>query len=439
MPEGLKPFLSRGLRSSVGRNTLSLYSIQFANYILPLITVPYLVRVLGAERFGTLAFGQGLMAYFSSIVSYGFDWSATRKISVERNKVEALSSVAANVWGAKFLLCILSFLSLLLLIQLVPRVGDVSTLMIVLFGGVFGSVLFPTWLFQGLERMGPISWINLSVRSLVVVAMFFVVRRPQDFIVYAALSSSAAIVAGLLGVGIAFQSLELRLTWPTWSGILDSLREGWVLFLSSSAIVLYTAGNAFILGLLANDVVVGYYTAGERIVRAIVNLLGPLSQALFPRFSRLAHESKAAALLWGKKLLLAMAGSALVLSVVTIVGAEPIVRVVLGTNYHPSVSVVRILALLPFLIAISGVLGVQLMIPFGREKAILLIVLAAGCLNLALASVLARIWKADGMAISVLLAEVFTCVGYFAYLWRAGLNPLQKKGISAACAEKCQA
>lgn len=438
MSESLKPFINRALRSSVGRNALSLYSIQFANYLLPLITVPYLVRVLGAERFGTLAFGQGLMAYFSAIVSYGFDWSATRKISVERNKVEVVSRVVANVWGAKFLLCILSFLTLLLLIELVPRVGEVSTLMVVLFGGVFGTVLFPTWLFQGLERMGPISWINLSVRSLVVVAMLFVVRKPQDFIVYAGLSSSGTIVAGLLGAGIAFRSLGLRFIWPTWSGILESFREGWVLFLSSSAIVLYTAGNAFILGLMANDVVVGYYTAGEKIIRAGVNLLGPLSQALFPRFSRLAQESKSAALLWARKLLLVMGGSALALSALMFFGAELIVRVVLGTSYQPSVSVVRILALLPFLIAISGVLGVQLMIPFGRERAILFVVLGAGCLNVALAGFLAPIWRADGMATAVLLAEVFTTAGYYAYLWRAGLNPFQKKRVSTR-ANECSA
>ncbi|TAM78885.1 MAG: flippase [Acidobacteria bacterium] len=428
MSEGLKSFLSRGLKSSVGKNTLSLYSIQFANYFLPLITIPYLVRVLGAERFGTLAFGQGLMAYFSTAVSFGFDWSATRKISVERERVDIVSRVSANVWGAKSLLCVLSFVCLLLLIQLVPRVHYVSTLMVVLFGGVLGNVLFPTWLFQGLERMGPISWINLSLRTLVVVGMFVLVRKPQDFIIYAGLSSAAAIIAGMLGVGVAFQSLGLRLTLPTWAGILESLREGSVLFLSSSAIVLYSSGNAFILGLMANDTVVGYYTAGEKIVRAMVGILGPLSQALFPRFSRLAEESRARTLYWGKKLLFAVGGTGLVLSAITFISAAPVVRIVLGHNYHPSISVVRILALLPFLVAVSSVLGVQLMIPFGREKAIFLIVLGAGCLNVAFALLLAPGWKANGMAVSVLLAEIFVSTMYFAYLSRSGLSPLQKPG-----------
>lgn len=96
MSEGLKPLLRRGLRSSVGKNVLSLYSIQFANYRLPLITAPYLVWVLEAERFGTLAFGQGLMAYFNTAVSYGFDWSATRKISVEKNKAGVVRMIRSD-------------------------------------------------------------------------------------------------------------------------------------------------------------------------------------------------------------------------------------------------------------------------------------------------------------------------------------------------------
>ncbi len=431
MLEGLKPLVHRGLRSSVNRNVLSLYSIQFANYLLPLITVPYLVRILGVERFGTLAFGQGLTSYFSVLVGYGFDWSATRKISVERSRSDVVGRVAANVWAAKFLLYTVSFLSLMLLIQLVPRIHEVSALMIVLFGGILGAVLFPTWLFQGLERMGPISIINLSVRALVVVGMFILVRKPQDFIIYAGLSSAGTIVAGLLGAGIAFQSFRLKFIWPTWSGIWESLREGWVLFLSSSAIVLYTSGNAFILGLIASDTVVGYFTAGEKIIRAMVGVLGPLSQALFPRFSRLAKESKAKALLWGKRLLFAMGGTGLLLSIMTFVGAGLIVRVVLGPAYQPSVSVVRILALVPFLVAVSGVLGVQIMIPFGRERAIFLIVLGAGFLNVALACILADVWKADGMAVSVLIAESFVSLAQFAYLWKVKLNPLWGASLPA--------
>jgi O-antigen/teichoic acid export membrane protein len=417
--------LRRGFRSPVGKNALSLYLIQFANYVLPFITVPYLVRVLGPERYGTLAFGQGLMAYFSTAVSYGFNWSATRKISVERDNPETVSRTAMEVWGAKSLLCAGCFLCLLILVWAVPRVHQVSMLMLVLFCGVVGGVLFPSWLFQGLERMGPISAINLTVRLLTVVVMFILVRSPRDFLVYAALLSGGSLLAGIAGSGVAIRTFGIRLQWPSWRGIWQSLREGCVLFLSSAAIVLYTSGNAFILGLVASDTVVGYYTAAERIIKAVTNIWGPLSQALFPRFSRMVAESRRRTLRWGRRLLYVMGGMSLLLSAGVFAEAGLIVKVILGSSYSPSVSVVRILALLPFLLAVSNVLGVQMMIPFGRERAVLFLVLGAGCLNVVLAALMAPVWKADGMAVSVLAAETFVTFTYFVYLWRAKLNPLQ--------------
>ena len=422
----LQLYFRRGFRSSVGRNALFLYLIQFAGYVLPFITVPYLVRVLGPERYGTLAFGQGLMAYFSTTVNYGFNFSATRKISVERDNMEKVNRTAMEVWGAKALLCAGCLFSLLILLWAVPRVHQVSMLMLILFAGVAGRVLFPGWLFQGLEKMGPISAINLSVRLASVIAMFILVRNPRDFLVYAAILSAGSLVAGLAGSGYAFRAFRLRLQWPGWGGIWQSLREGCVLFLSSAAIIMYTEGNAFILGLVASDAVVGYYTAAERIVKAVANLWGPLSQALFPRFSRMVAESRHRTLRWGRRLLYVMGGMGLVMSAAVFTAAGLIVKVVLGSGFGPSVSVLRILAVLPFLLAVSNVLGVQLMIPFGRERAVLYLVLAAGCLNILLASLLAPIWKAEGMAASVLAAETVVTLAYFLYLWRAKLNPLQQ-------------
>ncbi len=162
----LKTSAWKGVTSPVGRNIVSLYVLQFGNYVLPLITVPYLVRVLGPEKFGLVAFGQGLMAYFSLVVNYGFDWSATRKIAVQQDDPESVNRTAANVWGAKALLCSACALILLALVLSVPRLSEISLLMLILYGSVIGNVLFPVWLFQGMERMTAISITNLAVRTL---------------------------------------------------------------------------------------------------------------------------------------------------------------------------------------------------------------------------------------------------------------------------------
>jgi PST family polysaccharide transporter len=418
--------LKVALRSSVAKNAASLYIIQFANYILPLITVPYLVRVLGPSGYGTVAFGQSLIAYFVLFVDYGFALSATRKISVERNDPIAVSRTVFNVWGAKILLCALSFAMLLLLVSIVPKLREISILLFILYGTAVGNVLFPVWLFQGMEKMVFISVINLIVQFFVVIGIFTLVHRPEDYLLYAGLVSLGSIGAGLVGAVVAFFKFKLHPVIPSWRGIWQALVEGWMLFLSMASVSLYTVGNAFILGLLTNPTVVGYYSAVEKIVKAVLGLLGPIAQAAYPRFSKMASESKELALLWGRRTLVLMSCLGGALSIALFLGAPFIVHIVLGPDYEPSVMVMRVLAALPLLIGASNVLGIQLMIPFGRDKAFTSILFSAGLINIALAILLAPIWQESGMAAAVLLSEAFVVVAMLTYLWLSRLNPLGK-------------
>jgi PST family polysaccharide transporter len=426
----------RLLRSTVTKNATSLYSIQFASYVLPLITVPYLVRVLKPERFGTVAFGQGLIAYFMALVEYGFGLSATRRISAARENHELVSRVASNIVAARVLLCAGSFSLLICLIYFVPRLHEASTLLLVLYGSVIGMAIFPSYLFQGLERMSPIAVINLSVRIVAILAMFVVVRREEDYLAYAALISAQSIVAAVVGVWAAFRMFQLHAVWPTWSGIGNSLKEGWITFLSISAITLYTSGNAFILGMLTNDVVVGYYSAAEKIVRAAVAVLGPISQAAYPRFAKMAVESKEMALRWARRMLLLMGGVGFLITAAIFACSGLIVHLVLGARFQASGPVMRILALLPLLVAISNVLGIQILFPFRQDRVVLVSVTTGGLVNVALAFLLAPVFQARGMAVSAVVAEFLVTATQIYYIVKMGLNPLNPMPDGQAMAQE---
>ncbi|MEM2001682.1 MAG: oligosaccharide flippase family protein, partial [Candidatus Methanomethylicaceae archaeon] len=288
-------------------------------------------------------------------------------------------------------------------------------------GTVIGNVLFPVWLFQGMEKMVFISVINLVMRVLVVAGIFVLVRQPEDYLVYAGLMSLGSIGAGVAGAGVALSKFKLSFVMPSLQGIWEVLKEGWMLFLSMASVSLYTVGNAFILGLLTNHTVVGYYSAAEKIVKAISGLFGPISQAAYPRFSKMAAESKALALQWGRRMLFSMGGLGLILSLVVFVEAPLITKIVLGPDYGPSVTVIQILASLCFLIAMSNVLGVQIMFSFHYERAVFVRVLLAGLLNISIALLVVPVWSANGMALAVLVSETFVTVSYFAFLRKKGL------------------
>ena len=147
----------KGVKTTIGKNILSLYVLQISYYILPLITIPYLVRVLGPEKFGLVSFGQSLIAFFVLFVSYGFDLTATRGISVSREDNEAVNRITCSVWAVKALLSLIGLFLIGLLSLFVTRINEILPLIIILYGIVIGHVLFPRWLFQGKERMGAIS------------------------------------------------------------------------------------------------------------------------------------------------------------------------------------------------------------------------------------------------------------------------------------------
>ena len=417
-------------RSAVAKNAASLYVIHFADYLLPLITVPYVVRVLSPSGYGLVAFGQGFVGYFNLFIDYGFSLSATRKISVGRHDPAAVSRTVFTIWAAKLLLCFIGFLVLFLLVNLVPTLHQNRALIFLLYGSALGGALFPTWLFLGMERMVNISVINLSIRLLVVVGIFILVKRPEDYIWFAGLNSIGALIAGIVGMIWAFYVFPLSPVCPSCREIFQSLKEGWMLFLSIASLSLYSVGNSFVLGMLTNPAVVGYYSAGEKITRAIQGLVGPITQAAYPRFAKMATDSKALALQWGRRMLFLMGGVGLVLSIIIIATAPLIVKIILGSQYGRSINVLRILAPFPLLVAMSNVLGLQIMLPFGKDRAFTAITFGAGLVNLSLVLVLAPFWQELGMATSVLSAEFVVTVSLFAVLWIYHLNPFATRNAT---------
>ncbi len=412
------------LRSSVAKNAAFLYVIQFANYILPLITVPYLVRVLGPAKYGVVAFGQSLIIYLVLFVEYGFALSATRKISIKRNDPITINRTAFNVWAAKSLLCITGFVTLLLLVTIIPRLHEITVLLLILYGMAVGNVFFPVWLFQGMEKMAYISVINLVMRLFVVISIFMMVHGPEDYLLYAGLISLGSISAGIAGMGIALSMFKLHPVIPSWRGIWEMLVEGWMLFLSTASVSLYSVGNPLILGLLTNNTVVGYYSAGEKVVNAGLGLFGPIMQAAYPKFNKLASQAKLQALLWARRMLVLMGGLGLFLSISMFIGAPLIANIFLGPDYASSVLVIRVLAPLLFLVGLTHVLGIQVMLSFAKDKAFTTILLSAGLINVILATICAPAWQALGMAISFLVSQIFVTIVMIIYCQVNGISPL---------------
>lgn len=278
------------------------------------------------------------------------------------------------------------------------------------------------WYFQGRENMRLVAWLDIVTQTLAAVAILALVRGPMDgwrVLFLQGLGYSASFVVGLV---LTYREVSARV--PTWESTWDALRMGWSMFLFRGSVSLYTVGNAFILGLFVSPLWVGFYAGAEKISKPFLSLFTPVSQALYPRLSHLVLRARDRAVQLARVAILVMGSAGVVLGVVIFVSAPTLVRVVLGPGYENSVPVLRILALLSPLIALSHVFGIQWMLPLGMDRAFNAIIVAAGAINIGLAVTLAPGFRAIGMACAVLTAETFVTVSMYLLLrWRR-LDPL---------------
>lgn len=420
----IRNILKKGEYKKILENMVSLTGLQFASYILPLITLPYLTLVLGPDRFGLTQYAISLITYFQYFTDYGFNLSATRELAIVRNDKEKVSEIFNSVMFIKILLTTISFIILLAIVTLIPKFSADADIYLLTFGMVIGYVLFPTWLFQGMEYMKYTSILNIIGKVIFTVLIFVFIHQSSDYLLVPVINSFGFIVVGVLGIYISLTRFDIKVKIPPVESIKYHLKEGWHVFVSTIAINMYTTTNTFLLGLLTNNTLVGYYSIAEKIILAVNGLINPISQALYPFISRSVHDDKKTSIQFIRKITKIMAIVGVILSLGLFVFSEPIILILFGRAYHNSIAVLRILSIVPLAVSLSTIFGIQTMLTFNYKKAFTTIVMLGGILDIILGIILIILMKEIGIAISFAVTEIFITIAMFMFLQRKGIKIL---------------
>ncbi len=399
-------------KHSLRKNIAALFAVQIASYAAPLVTLPWLTRVLGPSNFGRLSFCAAVTSYFVLFADYGFNLSATRQIAVHSHDRVGRSRIFWNTITVKALLAAAGFPCLLLLTLCGHRFAEERTLLLINYLAVLGAVLTPTWYFLGTERQAVLSGITIAVRIISIPAIFLFVRSSQDVQMAALLPSGMTIIGGLLCLMVLMKDKQLDRIQFDRGELAAVFRDGWHVFVSTASISLYQATNTVVLGLVAGNAAVGHYSAAEKVVQACQSLLAPIGQSVYPRISRLMNESRAAAFALIRKVLRIQGGAALALSVMLFVLAPPLIRLLYGPSYEETIGVLRWLAGLPLLVGLSNVFGVQTMLAMGMNQLVSGILVAAGAINVVTLFALTHWFGAEGAAMAVAGTELFVTLAF---------------------------
>jgi PST family polysaccharide transporter len=403
-----------------------LYAVQISTFLFPLITLPYLSRVLSPDKFGLLAYGQSFAWYFYTLTEYGFDLTATRRVAINRDDSNAVSRIFGAVMGAKTLLTISGFVIMVCVVFATPKLRSDWPLFFVSFLTVIGGWLFPMWLFQGVEKLGVVAARDFAAKGIATILIFVLIRKPSDYLLAAAIQSGGMVVAGVASLISAPLVTRLRFSMPSWIEVARALQEGWPVFLSMAALSLAGSTNIFVLGLVAPPAQVGFYMGAYRLIVAGRMLVTPVVTALYPHISHRAASSSESTIRFLRRYSVLLASPFLITSVITLIGAPLIVRLILGPKFAETVLLLRIMAFSPFLLCLSHSYSTYYMLAFGFEKEWSRIIIRGAVLNLVLMGLLLLVMRPTvAVAVTGLMLDVYSVsASYLFYRRTTSLTPM---------------
>ncbi|SRX54899.1 Putative O-antigen transporter [Aequorivita sp. CIP111184] len=269
--------------------------------ILPLITLPYVLRVLGFENYGTIVFAASLIAYFTALTDFSFKYTATRDVAIFKDSPEKLNLIYSKVLTIKAIFLLLSFIIITIVVYSYKPFYENRLIYFLTVPMLLGQALFPEWFFQGIEKMKYITFLNLGIKLFFTICIFIFIKKETDYWIFPLLQSAGFVGAGLVGQFILVRKYKLKFLWLKPRIIVQTIKGNVPIFINQFVPTLYNNTSTFLLGILTNNTFVGVFNAIKIIINFCVSLIEILSRVFFPFLNRKKH-----AFLRYKKLMLAV-------------------------------------------------------------------------------------------------------------------------------------
>jgi O-antigen/teichoic acid export membrane protein len=405
------------------KNVFSLTVVQIATYILPLISVPVISRIIGPGKYGTINFAAAFIVYFNLLISYSFDFTATRKIAKEPKNEVTRNTVFTEVFYTQCFLFIVATLAFVVSLFIVPELKANPKVFIYSYFVCVAALFTQNWLFQAMQDLSKVALFNIASRLLFTIAILVVVRKNDDYI-------WQPFLIGLIQTGIAIWSFvwaykhyNIKLVKLPFKRVFQVLSEDKIVFFSLIFVNFYTSTNTVILGFYQNADQVGYYTAALRLILIAQSVLAmPMAQAFYPYVGQafsLGREQGLAVVQKIFPIIMIFIGTA---TVSMLVLGPFVIKAFYGEKFAAAIPVFQILSIVPLLFSLNNLLGVQIMMNLGMDKSSLKITASAGILSVILNLLMVKHWGYLGSTINLVLTELFLLVVNYILLYRKGLN-----------------
>ena len=372
--------------------------------------MPYLVRVIGMEKFGVVSLIQALQYYFIILVDYGFSITSIKDISVAQTDRKRLSVIFCKTLSTKFLLVVISFALVIALVFMVPKFREDSEAYLLGFSLVIGQMLFPIWFFQGIEQMKFITYLNLFSKIIFAGCLFIFVHKESDYIWVLPIQGLGVILASVVGIFVIISRFKIDIIFPGRKVILSELRTGFPVFMSNFSVTAYNSSNYLILGFFGGDIVLGMFSIAEKVTSLLRQILSMLSQAIFPQVCQLAERSHIELRKFWKKLIMPFAIALFLMCLLVAYHSTLIVSIISGEDLTEAANLLSLIIWVPVIVLFNIPFFLTLL-AYDKKKEVMKVLLVSSIFSIIISFYLTYQFHALGTVSSLLITEFVITLG----------------------------
>jgi O-antigen/teichoic acid export membrane protein len=391
--------------------------LRILNIIFPLITFPYVARVLSPEGIGKVDFAQSIIQYFILIAQFGIPTYAIRECAKHKDNNNKLTKTVQEILIINIFMLIISYLLFFILAFNLPYLKEYKLLLLISSLNIFSTTIGVEWFYQAIEEYRYITIRSIFVKLCSFLLIFYVVKDERDYIKYGIIT----VLSISIGYFINFMHLKKYISifkLQNNLSIKNHIKPILMLFAMTISISIYVNLDKVMLGFISGDASVGLYSAANKAIKVVLALVTSLGSVLLPRMSYYINHNEDNEI---NKLISKSLDFIFMISIPSTIGifmlAKPIIQLFAGNEYIESVVTIKIISPIILAIALSNLIGIQILISHGKEKFTVISTLIGATLNFTANLFLIPVLQQNGAAIGTLIAEVSVTILqiFFAY------------------------
>jgi polysaccharide transporter, PST family len=402
------------VKDKVFTDVFSLGVLQSLNLIIPLLLVPFLIKVYGIQNYGWITICQSFANYVIIFTDYGFNLTAVRDVVAHSENKEKLSSLFISVTAIKMIFITICFFLLLLSKIIFPQAGFLINVFFLSILGITFQILFPLWFFHGIGKLKLGTGILLAGRLLHAILIFAMLSSKSSLGLFFYTQSISYLFVSIISVAIIYYKYNIGITKLKKHEIVEHIKEGWVIYISNMSVNIYTGSSPIILGIFHNPKSAAIFGIADQILMLLRYPSAIFIRVIYPKICLLASEGSNRVKMVLKKYIIGLVFIYTIICTLVFVLAPKICYYFSKDSFHEAAVVVRLLCFLPISVLLLNTPPYLIFLAYKLDKINAKIITAGAVIGLGLNLIFSFFFKEAGSAVSIIVTELF--VGIALYL-----------------------